>query len=137
MICFTIAALAMIGTPPLAGFISKWFLCIGALEAHRAIFIIVLLLSSLLGAIYFLPVVYVAFFGEKKETESDLEGDLVEEHNAHHDEEKFKVTWGEAPATMLIPIIVATLNVFVLGICAAFGGLPLSLVQIAQKMLFR
>ncbi len=62
MAAFTIAALGMIGLPPLAGFVSKWYLGLGALEvgAHWVLFI--LAASSLLNAIYFLPMLYAAWF---------------------------------------------------------------------------
>ena len=62
MTAFTIAALAMIGLPPFAGFISKWYLGVGALEAGAAWVVGVLLLSSLLNAAYFLPMLYRAWF---------------------------------------------------------------------------
>jgi multicomponent Na+:H+ antiporter subunit D len=65
MFAFTIAALAMIGIPPLNGFASKWILCIGALESGSSVFIIfvlLLLLSSLMNAIYFLPPIMRAYF---------------------------------------------------------------------------
>lgn len=62
MLAFTVAALGMIGLPPLAGFISKWYLGIGALEAGQAWVIVVLVLSSLLNAAYFLPILYRAWF---------------------------------------------------------------------------
>ena len=62
-IAFTIAALGMIGLPPLAGFISKWYLGIGAVEANVAHWVLpVLVISSLLNAAYFLPIVYRAWF---------------------------------------------------------------------------
>jgi multicomponent Na+:H+ antiporter subunit D len=60
---FFVASLSMIGIPPTAGFVSKWYLALGSLEAGETAFLIVLLISSVLNAAYFLPVSYVAFFG--------------------------------------------------------------------------
>ncbi|AGK61778.1 multisubunit sodium/proton antiporter, MrpD subunit [Archaeoglobus sulfaticallidus PM70-1] len=62
MISFAIATLTMIGLPPGAGFISKWYLALGTIEMHQIPLLIVLLVSSILNAGYFLPVVYKAFF---------------------------------------------------------------------------
>jgi len=58
MLAFTIAALGMIGFPPLAGFISKTYLGLGALEANQIWVIWVLVASSALNAMYFLPILY-------------------------------------------------------------------------------
>ena len=54
-LCFTIAALGMIGLPPVAGFVSKWYLGAGAVAVDREWVILVLLASTLLNAAYFLP----------------------------------------------------------------------------------
>lgn len=62
MIAFTIGALGLIGIPPLNGFISKWYLGQGALEGGKPFALIVLLLSGLLNAGYFIPIIYKAFF---------------------------------------------------------------------------
>jgi multicomponent Na+:H+ antiporter subunit D len=62
MIAFTIAALGMIGLPPMAGFISKWYLGLGAASAEDYGFVAVLALSSLLNAAYFLPMIHAAWF---------------------------------------------------------------------------
>jgi multicomponent Na+:H+ antiporter subunit D len=62
MICFTVAALGMIGLPPMAGFLSKWYLATGGLQAGAWWVIAVLLASSLLNAAYFLPVIRTAWF---------------------------------------------------------------------------
>jgi multicomponent Na+:H+ antiporter subunit D len=62
MAAFTVAAFGMIGTPPLAGFISKWYLGRGAIEADQLWVIAVLAVSGLLNAAYFLPMVYAAWF---------------------------------------------------------------------------
>jgi multicomponent Na+:H+ antiporter subunit D len=59
---FTIGALGMAGLPPVAGFLSKWYLCLGALEAEEVAFLVVFLTSSLLNAAYFFPIVFRAFF---------------------------------------------------------------------------
>lgn len=59
---FFIGSLSVIGLPPCGGFISKWYLVLGTLQADRFFFLIVLLTSSLLNAAYFLPVAYKAFF---------------------------------------------------------------------------
>ncbi|WP_037152450.1 monovalent cation/H+ antiporter subunit D family protein [Rhizobium freirei] len=60
---FFVASLSMIGVPPTAGFISKWYLTLGSVEAGQIAFLVVLLASSILNAAYFLPVSYAAFFG--------------------------------------------------------------------------
>ena len=59
---FTIAALGMIGVPPLAGYITKWYLKKGAITAGAEWVVLVLALSSLLNAAYFLPILYRAWF---------------------------------------------------------------------------
>jgi multicomponent Na+:H+ antiporter subunit D len=62
-LAFTIGALGMIGIPPVAGFVSKWFLGLGAVEAGAAAWVLpVLVASSLLNAAYFLPILYRAWF---------------------------------------------------------------------------
>ena len=62
-LAFTVAALGMIGIPPVAGFVSKWYLGLGALEAGMAAWVMpVLLASSVLNAAYFLPILHRAWF---------------------------------------------------------------------------
>ena len=53
--CFTVGALGMIGLPPVAGFISKWYLGAGAVAVGQHWVIAVLVASTLLNAAYFLP----------------------------------------------------------------------------------
>ncbi|HSO06202.1 MAG TPA: proton-conducting transporter membrane subunit [Pelomicrobium sp.] len=67
MATFTVAALGMIGLPPLAGFISKWYLGIGAVEAGQAWAVWVLVASTVLNAIYFLPIIHAAWFRAPRE----------------------------------------------------------------------
>ncbi|MCO6459447.1 MAG: monovalent cation/H+ antiporter subunit D family protein [Pirellulaceae bacterium] len=62
MAAFTVGALGMIGVPPTAGFISKWYLAMGASAAEEPWYILVLVVSSVLNACYFLPIVYAAWF---------------------------------------------------------------------------
>lgn len=59
---FGIGALSMIGLPPAAGFVSKWFMVSGALQAAHWPALAVIAASTLLNAAYFLPIVYRAFF---------------------------------------------------------------------------
>lgn len=61
-LAFTLAALGMIGIPPTAGFISKWYLGLGAAQVGQSWLIGVFVLSGLLNAAYFLPVVYRMWF---------------------------------------------------------------------------
>lgn len=94
MIAFTIAAIGMIGIPPVNGFISKWYLVQGSLHSGAPIFVAVLIGSALLNAAYFLPIVIAAFFKE---------GD-------------FKAAKGpEAPLSMLIPILILVLGCLLIG----------------------
>jgi multicomponent Na+:H+ antiporter subunit D len=59
---FGIGALSMIGLPPAAGFVSKWYMVSGALAAQHWVALAVIVASTLLNAGYFLPIVYRAFF---------------------------------------------------------------------------
>lgn len=61
---FTIGALGMIGIPPTAGFLGKWFMLTGAMQTSNWIAVGVIILSTLLNAGYFLPIVFRAFFRE-------------------------------------------------------------------------
>jgi multicomponent Na+:H+ antiporter subunit D len=65
MAAFAVATLSMIGVPPAAGFVSKWYLVIGALERDNLVVLTMLMFSSLLNAAYFVPIVYRAFFADE------------------------------------------------------------------------
>ncbi|RJP81981.1 MAG: monovalent cation/H+ antiporter subunit D family protein [Desulfobacteraceae bacterium] len=62
MAAFFIGSLSVIGLPPCGGFISKWLLLMGTVQAGQYVMLAVLLTSSLLSGAYFLPIVYNAFF---------------------------------------------------------------------------
>jgi multicomponent Na+:H+ antiporter subunit D len=62
MAAFAIGAAGLTGIPPVCGFISKWYLCLGTLEAGQVIFLFVIIASALLDAAYFFPLIYNAFF---------------------------------------------------------------------------
>lgn len=59
---FTIAALSIIGLPPLGGAWSKWYLMLGSAEAGHQILLVVLMISSLLNIAYLLPITARGFF---------------------------------------------------------------------------
>ena len=83
---FTIGALSMIGVPPAAGFISKWYMLLGAFEMEQMLAVAVIVLSTLLNAAYFVPIVFSAF---SQPDDDDL------------------TTHGEAPLAMVIAITAA------------------------------
>jgi multicomponent Na+:H+ antiporter subunit D len=59
---FAIGALGMIGVPPTAGFLGKWFIVTGAMQTANWLALGVVVVSTVLNAAYFLPIVYRAFF---------------------------------------------------------------------------
>ena len=61
MIAFLVGALSVIGLPPTGGFVSKWYMVLGSIDAGQIPIMVIYLISSLLNACYFLPIVYKAF----------------------------------------------------------------------------
>jgi multicomponent Na+:H+ antiporter subunit D len=59
---FSIGALSMIGVPPTAGFVSKWYILAGAFEADNLVAVFTIIASTALNAAYFLPILYLAWF---------------------------------------------------------------------------
>lgn len=98
---FGIASLSMIGAPPVAGFITKWNLLIGSIEAHQMGILLILIASTMLNAAYFAPVTYKAFFG-KRPADEPFTGIK------------------EAPLSMLIPILIACTISVLIGIFPDF-----------------
>lgn len=126
MICFSVCALAMMGTPPSVGFITKWLLGSGALEAGLPVYIVILLVSALLNAAYFLPIIYIAFFR--------WEGDELEEHGERHHP---KLVFGkEADHKLVIPVVVLAVLVVVVGIWSNVTGFPYSFVSRVVNIIF-
>lgn len=98
---FAVASLSMIGAPPVAGFVTKWYLLVGAMEAHQIGILLILITSTVLNVAYFAPVTYKAFFG--KRPEGEVETGVK-----------------EAPLTMLIPILIAVTVSVIIGIYPNF-----------------
>ncbi len=63
---FTIGALSMIGVPPTGGFVSKWFILAGAFQAENYLALAIIILSTVLNAAYFLPIIFMVWFAAEK-----------------------------------------------------------------------
>ena len=94
MAAFTLGALSIIGFPPFAGFISKWYLVSGSVQAGQYAVIAVLIASSILSASYLLPIVYAAYFRELPPGE--------------------KAERREAPTMMVVPLVLTAIGTLVL-----------------------
>lgn len=118
MLAITLAALGMIGVPPLAGFPAKWWLGLGMLEAGQPAFLAVLLGGSLLSAAYLLPIVHTAWFQPPA-------GDAPARDRP------------EADRSMLMPVVAGGLLTILLGAGVLLPGMPLELARAAAAALFR
>ncbi len=119
MAAFTVGALSMIGVPMTVGFVSKWYLALGALEADMWYLIPVILVSSLLTAVYFWRVVEGIYFHPAPETRNP-------EPTGHTPMKD------DAPVGMLIPMFILA------GLCIIFGiaaYIPISIIPQAADML--
>ena len=104
--CFTFASLGLIGIPPTSGFISKWYLALGALQSDigvlRYVGPSILLVSALLTAGYLLEIVVNGFFPK--------EGSEIK-------------TYGKEPKAMWIPLMILA------GLTLCLGILPNGLIE--------
>jgi multicomponent Na+:H+ antiporter subunit D len=119
MAAFTIGAFGMIGVPPVAGFVSKWYLGTGALAVDQDWVIGVLIASSVLNAGYFLPILYRAWFARQSAPwprERDLGRGRAE------------TAW----ALLLPPLVTAALALLI-GLLAAAPWSPLGYARIITR----
>ena len=98
-ITVTLAALSMVGIPPTAGFFSKWYLMLGAYQGGQYFYIVILVISSLLNAVYFFRILEQMFVQHEAS---------LTEINRH--EGKLGL-----PPEMAIPILCAGIGILVLG----------------------
>ena len=75
MAAFTIGALSMIGVPPTGGFVSKWYMLAGALQSDNYVALITIVLSTVLNAAYFLPIIYAVWFMPVADSENKSHGE--------------------------------------------------------------
>jgi multicomponent Na+:H+ antiporter subunit D len=118
MVAFSLAAFGMIGLPPLAGFVSKWYLGVGAVQGGQPWVVAVLATSTLLNAAYFLPVVYRAWF---KEPPAEWQ-------------EKRPRTRFEADWLLLFPTLAVAVLILLVGL---FAGLEVSPLRWARLVASR
>lgn len=107
--CYTFAALALIGIPPMDGFISKWYLALGALRSDTGIFSmlgpVVLLISALLTAGYLLPVTFRGFFVAK----DSMNASAAEDAWTEEKRERIDLMTG---ALLILTVITVILGIF-------------------------
>ena len=100
---FVIGGLSLIGTPLTVGFISKWYLILAALERDWWWLAVLILVGSLLAAVYIWKVIEVLYFQSSTVNISAMahrEPDSQSISQAIPQAIKFK----EAPLSMLVPV---------------------------------
>jgi multicomponent Na+:H+ antiporter subunit D len=115
MTAFTLGAFGMIGVPPLAGFVSKWYLGLGGVQSGESWVLVVLVASSILNAAYFLPVVYTGWFG------------TPDPDHAHPEPLAGRA---EAKWSLLGPALATASFSLMAGVLAGWAYSPLSLAEI-------
>ena len=95
MAAFVIAGLGLMGVPGTAGFISKWYLAVGAIDAGMTPLVFLIVASSLIAVVYIGRVVEVAYFREPSTAVSEAK---------------------DPPWSMLAPLLVLAVATIYLGI---------------------
>ena len=113
---FSIASLSMIGIPPTVGFISKWYILMGAIQSEQIFAIAVIILSTLLNAGYFVPIIYCSFF--KAVDNGDDKNQVTNDH-------------GEAPLPIVIALTITAGGTVILFF---FADLPLGLAKLIVNL---
>lgn len=99
MVAFAIGVLTMVGVPLSGGFITKWYLVVGSMQAESLVILFVLLTSTVLNGAYFIPIVYKAFFKNP-----------IEELGSGHGEEIKENPY------IVVPLVITAIGSLVLGV---------------------
>lgn len=111
---FTVAAIGLAGIPPVNGFLSKWMLGVGTVEMNDYLLLATLLVSGLLNAGYFFPIIYRAFFLPSKNVTG----------------------YREASPLMVVPLVVTAAASLLFGLLPNFAFRFYDLAQtVAQSVL--
>lgn len=102
----SIGAISIVGIPPTAGFLCKWYIALGAFQAGRPFFGFALVFGALFIFIYYIRMVNAFYFQEPTHPEVTRAG--------------------EAPASMLGPVVILAALCLVMGI---LGRIPLSFIE--------
>ncbi|MFQ5645542.1 MAG: proton-conducting transporter membrane subunit [bacterium] len=111
--CYAVAALGVIGLPPMAGWLSKFYLIRGYLNSHMAGYAFIFIISGVLELGFFAPLGYKAWF--KKE-----------QPGAFHFEQDTSRFGSEAPWTMLAPMVIVCIMFVIFGL---WGSIPMFLAK--------
>lgn len=111
---FTIASIGLAGLPPINGFVSKWWLCVGSMEAGSEWALAIFLASGVLNAGYLFPIIVRGFF-RPAPPEGEAHGHMSK---------------GEASPWMVIPPCATAALALIFGIFPTF---PLPLFDLAHQ----
>ncbi len=114
MVIFAISAAGMVGIPGVSGFMSKIYLGLALIGDRHPIYLILILLSSFLNAIYFMPILISAFLKENPE-------------------QKNRLTRDNLPISMIIPMVVIGVSMLVIGY---FPQTIMNIIETAVSLYF-
>jgi formate hydrogenlyase subunit 3/multisubunit Na+/H+ antiporter MnhD subunit len=112
---FLIGAFGMCGAPPLAGFISKWHVALGAVESGALFFLLIIFAGSLLDVVYFFPVIRTAFFGKMPEAET-LKNDREEKADVYAGKNRVLENRQAIYLLMIVPLAITAIFSILLGL---------------------
>lgn len=108
MIVFSVAAFGMIGIPGINGFMSKIYLSLAVIDVKKYVYLMIILVSSFLNAMYYLPIIIAAFLKEGKDRKNIMVMDKI-------------------PATMLYPMVIVALS------CVLMGFFPQIIMNVIER----
>jgi multicomponent Na+:H+ antiporter subunit D len=102
----SVGAISIVGIPPTAGFLCKWYIALGAFQAGQPFFGFALVFGALFIFIYYIRMVNAFYF------QAPVHHEVVEAR--------------EAPLSMLVPILVLAALCLIMGV---LGRIPLSFIE--------
>lgn len=101
MASFSVAAISMVGLPPLAGFFSKWYLALGTIDNSNWLFLGVIIVSSLLNAVYFFRILEKVYMKNPDADTQEIETEDIE--------------YDDVSPSMMSPMAILAIGLFVIG----------------------